>query len=78
MLLYNRQKAQAYQSTIDKGSNTFLYKVLSNRWLMNRFGGGLKTKLLSLVKNKFIGKKKTLAPFTSKTFNEQWKKHIKR
>ncbi|MCG8580620.1 MAG: lactate utilization protein [Bacteroidales bacterium] len=78
MLLSNRQAAQAYQSSFDKGTSSVLFKILSSRQHMNWLGGKLKSKLLSIVKNKFIGRRKALSPFAPKTFNEQWKKHIKR
>ncbi|WP_430814351.1 lactate utilization protein B [Carboxylicivirga sp. RSCT41] len=78
MLLYNRQLAQLNQSIIDKGTNAFLFRILSSRQLMNSFGGKLKSTFFKIVKNRFIGRKKDLSPFSEKTFNEQWKKHIKR
>ncbi|MCU4156608.1 lactate utilization protein [Carboxylicivirga sp. A043] len=78
MLLYNRQAAQEYQTVVDRSVNTILYKVLSSRILMNVFGGWIKNNLLTMVRNNTIGKQKKLSPFAAKTFNQQWKKHIKR
>lgn len=78
LLLYNRQKAQGYQSFKDKTVTTFLSRILGSRWQMNFFSGKLKSILMQLVGSIFIGRNKVLSPFASKTFNAQWKMHKKR
>ncbi len=78
LLLYNRQKAQRLQALPDKSLNSILYSILNSRVAMNLFRGSIKTFFVKGFSAKLIGRKKTLAPFASKTFNTQWKKHIKR
>ncbi|WP_289053287.1 lactate utilization protein B [Carboxylicivirga marina] len=78
LLLHNRQKAQANQSFSDKSINTGLYNTLSSRRTMNLFGGFVKTFFTRLFSPKLVGTHKTLSPFAPKTFNQEWKKKIKR
>ncbi|WP_244825021.1 lactate utilization protein B [Carboxylicivirga mesophila] len=78
LLLYNRQKAQPHQGLSEKSVGVFLYNTLKNRLLMNRIGGRFNMWLARRFASSFIGKQKSLSPFASKTFNAQWKKHLKR
>ena len=78
LLLYNRQKAIAAQSGFDRVINKSLYTSLSNRSLMNAFNSFFKNLATSLFGNNLVGKDKDLPSFSRKTFNQQWKKHIKR
>lgn len=78
LLLNNRQKAQTNNTFSDKVANYSLYSVFSSRNNMNIVGGKVKSILASGFQSLFIGNKKNLSPFASKTFNQQWKKHKKR
>lgn len=75
LLLDNRKKAveQSLTPTSEKIGMKGYAKAMTNRSLLDLFGGGIKNSLLKAGVSKIWGEKRSFPMLAKKSFNKQWK-----
>lgn len=74
LLLYNRNESviSGYTTGGERFAQKMAKKGLSNRWMMDFGGGGLKNTAMRMTMKKYWGPRRTLPKFAPKSFKQLW------